>query len=157
MGKRFISTKTFDNYSVALRQHKAQHSHCKLLHGYALEFKVWFASIENEEENQLDEMNWIADYGLFSRNGLKEWLNHMFDHTTLIEKDDPQLETFQYLEELGLCDLRIMDKMGAESLAKLVFDKFTDVFSKTEGGRVKIVRVECWENKNNSSIYEELS
>lgn len=154
MKKRFISTKTFDNYSVALRQHKAQHSHCKLLHGYALEFKVWFASIENEEENQLDEMNWITDYGLFSRNGLKEWLNHMFDHTTLIEKDDPQLETFQYMEELGLCNLRIMDKMGAESLAKLVFDKFTDVFSKTEGGRVKIVRVECWENKNNSSIYE---
>jgi 6-pyruvoyltetrahydropterin/6-carboxytetrahydropterin synthase len=154
MKKRFISTKTFDNYSVALRQHKAQHSHCKLLHGYALEFKVWFASIENEEENQLDEMGWITDYGLFSRNGLKEWLNHMFDHTTLIEKDDPQLESFQYLEELGLCDLRIMDKMGAESLAKLVFDKFTDVFSKTEGGRVKIVRVECWENKNNSSIYE---
>jgi 6-pyruvoyltetrahydropterin/6-carboxytetrahydropterin synthase len=157
MKKRFISTKTFDNYSVALRQWKAQHSHCQLLHGYALEFKVWFSSIEGEEDKQLDEMNWIADYGLFSRNGLKEWLNYMFDHTTLIEKDDPQLETFKYMEELGLCHLRVMDKMGAESLAKLVFDKFNDVFSKTEGGRVKVVKVECWENKNNSSVYEELS
>lgn len=157
MKRRFLSTKTFDNFSVALRQWKAQHSHCQLLHGYALEFKVWFASIEDEEGKQLDEMNWIADYGLFSRNGLKEWLNYMFDHTTLIEKDDPQLESFQYLEELGLCHLRIMDKMGAESMAKLVFDKFNDVFSKTEGGRVKVVKVECFENKKNSSVYEELS
>lgn len=157
MKRRFLSTKTFDNFSVALRQWKAQHSHCQLLHGYALEFKVWFSSVEEIEDKQLDEMNWICDYGLFSRNGLKEWLNNMFDHTTLIEKDDPQLDSFQYLQELGLCDLRIMEKMGAESLAKLVFDKFNDVFSKTEGGRVKVTRVECFENQKNSSIYEELS
>lgn len=153
--KRFLSTKYFDNFSVALRQHKAQHSHCQLLHGYALEFKVWFASVEEIEENQLDEMNWIVDYGIFSRNGLKDWLNYMFDHTTLIEKDDPQLESFKFMEELGLCHLRVMDSMGAESCAKLVFDKFNDVFSKTEGGRVKVVRVECFENSKNSSIYEE--
>ena len=41
MGK-FQSTKIFDNYSIAIRQWRAQHSHCQLLHGYALEFKVWF-------------------------------------------------------------------------------------------------------------------
>ena len=45
-------TKLFDNYSVALRQHKAAHSHCELLHGYALKFKVWFESIEPLEEDQ---------------------------------------------------------------------------------------------------------
>ncbi len=153
MKRRFLSTKTFDNFSVALRQWKAQHSHCQLLHGYALEFKVWFASKDELEEDQLDEMNWIVDYGIFSRNDLRNWLNHMFDHTTLIEKDDPQLESFQFLEELGLCHLRVMDKIGAESMAKLVFDKFNDVFSKTEGGRVKVVRVECFENTKNSSIF----
>ena len=63
MGK-FQSTKIFDNYSIAIRQWKAQHSHCQLLHGYALKFKVWFESNEPLEENQLDEMNWIMDYGL---------------------------------------------------------------------------------------------
>ena len=51
MGK-YQSTKLFDNYSVALRQHKAAHSHCELLHGYALKFKVWFESNEPLEENQ---------------------------------------------------------------------------------------------------------
>lgn len=153
MGK-YQSTKKFSNFSVALRQHKAQHSACQLLHGYAFEFKVWFESVEALEENQLDEMSWIVDFGLFSRNGLKDWLNDMFDHTTLIEKDDPQLESFKWMEELGLCKLVVLDRMGAESIAKLVFDKFDDVFSKTEGGRVKVTKVECFENSNNSGIYE---
>lgn len=160
MGK-YQSTKLFDNYSVAIRQWKAQHSHCQLLHGYALEFKVWFESIEPLEEKQLDEMNWIMDYGGFKStdaeptpgNGLKDWMNYMWDHTTLIEKDDPQLETFKYMEELGLCSLRVMDKIGAESAAKMVYDKFNDVLSKTGGGRVKVVKVECWEAPKNSSIY----
>lgn len=144
---KFQSTKLFENFSVALRQHKAQHSHCQLLHGYAFKIKIWF------EADDLDEMNWIVDFGLFSRNGLKDWLNHMFDHTTLIEIDDPQLESFKWLEELGLCHLRVMDKMGAESMAKLVFERFNDVFSKTEGGRVSVVKVELFENDKNSAIY----
>jgi 6-pyruvoyltetrahydropterin/6-carboxytetrahydropterin synthase len=149
----YQSTKIFDNFSVALRQHKAQHSHCQLLHGYAFKIKVWFESKECETDKMLDEMNWIVDFGLFSRNGLKDWLNYMFDHTLLVEKDDPQLESFKVLEELGLCSLRIMDKMGAESLAKLIFDKFTDVFEKTEGGRIMVSKVEVFENDKNSGIY----
>ena len=150
----YKSTKIFDNFSVALRQHKAQHSHCQLLHGYAFKIKVWFESKEFETDKMLDEMNWIVDFGLFGRNGLKDWLNYMFDHTLLIEKDDPQLESFKVLEELGLCHLRIMDRMGAESLAKLVYDKFTDVFDKTEGGRIMVSKVEVFENDKNSGIYE---
>lgn len=170
MGK-YQSTKLFDNYSIAIRQWKAQHSHCQLLHGYALEFEVIFESIEPLEENQLDEMNWIQDYGSFKSlpkggesieelkktgNGLKDWMNEKWDHTLLIEKDDPQLETFIYLQELGLAKLVIMDKIGAESAAKMVYDKFNDVLSKTGGGRVKVVQVRCWENKTNSSIYTNL-
>lgn len=156
MAHRYLSTKKFDNFSVAIRQWKAQHSHCQLLHGYAFEFKVWFASKEEIEEQQLDEMNWIVDFGLFSRNGLKQWLNDMFDHTTIIEKDDPQLESFKWMEELGLLKLVVLDRIGAESAAKLVFDKFNEVFANTEGGRIKVVKVECNENTKNSGIYEEI-
>jgi 6-pyruvoyltetrahydropterin/6-carboxytetrahydropterin synthase len=162
--RKYQSTKVFDNYSVALRQWKAAHSHCSLLHGYALKFKVWFESREPLfEENQLDEMNWIMDYGGFKStdaqptpgNGLKDWMNDKFDHTTLIEKDDPQLETFKYMEELGLCKLVVMDRMGAESCAKMVYDHFNERLSLTGGGRVKVVKVECWEAEKNSSIYKD--
>lgn len=157
---RYLSAKNFDNFSVALRQWKAQHSHCQLLHGYAFEIKVWFASNEPEIDKQLDDMNWIVDYGCFKKppqgNGLREWLDQQFDHTTLIEKDDPFLDLFQQMEQMGLCKLIIMDKMGAESVARLIFEKFNERLSKTDGGRCKVIKVECFENKNNSSIYEEI-
>jgi len=149
---RYISTKVFDNYSVAIRQHKAQHSHCQLLHGYALKFKIWFTT------DKLDDMNWVVDFGGFKDkpigNGLKSWLNDMFDHTLLIEKDDPYIDIFEQLGVMGLAKVKIMDKMGCENLAKLVFEKFNDVLSKTDAGRCKVIKVECYENERNSAIYE---
>lgn len=155
----YQSTKIFDNYSVALRQHKAQHSHCQLLHGYAIKFKVWFASNEPNIEEQLDDMNWIVDFGGFKSkpigNGLKDWMDDMFDHTMLIEKDDPYRDIFEQMGQMGLCKVHFLDKMGAESLAKMVFDKFNDVLSKTDANRCKVVKVECFENEKNSAIYEE--
>ena len=48
-----------------------------------------------------------------------------------------------------------LEKMGAESCAKLVYDHFNDVLSKTDAGRCKVVKVECFENDKNSSIYYE--
>jgi len=156
---RYTSTKLFENYSVAIRQWKAQHSHCQLLHGYALKFKVWFASNEPDIDKQLDDMNWVVDYGGFKDapkgNGLKSWMDHMWDHTLLIEKDDPYLDFFYSAAMEGLAKLHVMDAMGAESNAKLVFEKFNEVLEKTDGGRCKCIKVECFENDNNSSIYEE--
>ena len=151
---RYISTKTFDNFTVALRQWKAQHSHCQLLHGYSLEFKIWFSSIEPLEENQLDDMNWVVDFGGFKHNGLKEWMNEMFDHTMLIQKDDPYKDIFEQMGVMGLAKVHFLDKMGCESLAKLVFDKFNDILSRTDAGRCKVIKVECFENNKNSAIYE---
>ena len=149
---RYISTKIFDNYSVAIRQHKAKHSHCQLLHGYALKFKIWFTT------DKLDDMNWVVDFGGFKDkpigNGLKSWLNDMFDHTLLIEKDDPYIDIFEQLGVMGLAKVKVMDKMGCENLAKLVFEKFNDVLSKTDAGRCKVIKVECYENERNSAIYE---
>jgi 6-pyruvoyltetrahydropterin/6-carboxytetrahydropterin synthase len=101
---RYISTKVFDNYSVAIRQWKAQHSHCQLLHGYGIYFKVWFASNQPDLDKQLDEMNWIVDFGGFKSkpvgNGLKDWMDHMWDHTLLVEKDDPFADVFEQLGQM---------------------------------------------------------
>ena len=144
----YISTKIFDNYSVALRQWKAVHSHCQLMHGYALKFKIWFSS------ESLDDMNWIVDFGGFKDNGLKEWMNFMFDHTTLIEEDDPYIDLFESMSMEGIISLRKMEAMGCESLARLVFNKFNDTLSKQDAGRSKVIKVEVFENDKNSAIYE---
>jgi len=160
MSYRYSSTKRFDNFSVAIRQWKAQHSHCQLLHGYSFEIKVWFASNEPDIDKQLDEMSWIVDFGAFKSqptgNGLKDWLNNLLDHTTLIEKDDPYLDFFQSAAMEGLCKLQIMDKMGAESLARFILEKFNDTFSKIDANRCKVIKVEVFETDKNSGIYEEI-
>jgi 6-pyruvoyltetrahydropterin/6-carboxytetrahydropterin synthase len=102
-------------------------------------------------------MNWIVDFGGFKSqpqgNGLSDWLKEMFDHTTLIEKDDPYLEIFQDLQGMGILKLHIMERMGAESMARLIYEKMNYVLSRTDAGRCKVVSVEVFENPNNSAIF----
>ena len=109
----FQSTKHFSGYSCCFRQWKASHSHCRFLHGYALSFRVVF-------EGERDERGWVCDFGCFGRNGVKERLKELFDHTTIIAKDDPALHHFQQLEKQGLLQLRTVDAVGTENFAKLV-------------------------------------
>ena len=59
MGK-FQSTKVFDGFSCVFRQWKAETTHCKYVHGYGVSFKVWF-------EGELDERNWVWDFGGMKR------------------------------------------------------------------------------------------
>ena len=92
---RFSSTKLFDGYSTCFRQWKADTTHCKFLHGYAISFRVWF-------EGQLDERNWVFDFGGMKRSvnkiqGMapKDYFSWLLDHTTVISEDDPYLEHFK--------------------------------------------------------------
>ena len=146
--KEFRSTKLFKGYSTAFRQWRAKHSHCQFVHGYAMEFKVTF-------EGNLDELNWVCDFGCFKRNGIKEHMNYMFDHTTIVAKDDPELESFKDLASKGLIQLRILDHVGCEKFAEYVYDYINDkVFEETDG-RVKVLKVESFEGgTENSAIYE---
>jgi 6-pyruvoyltetrahydropterin/6-carboxytetrahydropterin synthase len=150
----YQSTKTFDNYSVALRQWKAQHSHCQLLHGYSFRIKIWFAA------ESLNDLNWVVDFGGFKSaplgNGLKDWLDSMFDHTTLIEHDDPFRDIFEQLAQMGICKVHFLERMGCESLAELIFNKFNEVLSKTDAARSRVIKVEIHENERNSAIFESI-
>ena len=144
----YRSTKKFDGYSTAFRQWRAKHSHCHFVHGYAMEFKVTF-------EGSLDELNWVCDFGCFKRNGIKDHLKYMFDHTTIVAKDDPELESFKQLSDKGLIQLRILDHVGCEKFAKYVYDYINSkIFTETDG-RVRVLKVESFEGgTDNSAIYE---
>ena len=146
--KDYRSTKKFDGYSTAFRQWRAKHSHCQFVHGYAMEFLVTF-------EGSLDELNWVCDFGCFKRNGIKDHMKYMFDHTTIVAKDDPELDSFKQLSEKGLIQLRILDHVGCEKFAEYVFDYINSkIFTETEG-RVRVLKVESFEGStNNSAIYE---
>ncbi len=138
---KYQSTKRFSGYSTCFRQWKAD-SHCKYLHGYSLEFKVHF-------EGDLDEKNWVIDFGGFK--DIKEILSYMFDHTTIIAKDDPEIEYFKELNDKGLIQLRVIENVGCEKFAEWVYREIGFHFNNL---RANIVSVECFENNNNSAIYK---
>jgi len=151
---KFQSTKLFDGFSCVFRQWKAEDTHCKFLHGYGVSFRVWF-------EGELDERNWVWDFGGMKRanstiDGMnpKEWMNYMFDHTTIIATDDPGIGGFRTMNDLGIIQLRELEAVGAEQFAKYIFEKLNTFVQEETSGRVSVVRVEFMEHSKNTAIYE---
>ena len=83
----------------------------------------------------------------------KDWLDYMFDHTTIIAQDDPFLDKFKELDDLGIIQLRILENVGAEKFAEYIFGKLSLQIYIETNQRVRIKEVELIENKNNSAKY----
>jgi 6-pyruvoyltetrahydropterin/6-carboxytetrahydropterin synthase len=144
----YRSTKTYDHnegLSCCFRQWRATHSHCRLLHGYALAFRFVFAT------HELDARNWCFDFG--GLKPVKAWLKETFDHTTLVAQDDPEFARFEDLARAGLIDLRVLPAVGCEATARYVFDYVVAFVHQETGGRVWIESVEVMEHGGNSAIY----
>ena len=153
--KRFQSTKLFDGYSACFRQWKAEGTHCKYLHGYAVSFRVWF-------EGELDERNWVFDFGGMKRakakiHGLspKDYFAYLLDHTTIVAQDDPYLEHFKQMDTDGVIQLRILDGVGCERFAEYLHNTINDFLKEETNGRVRATKVEVYEHERNSASYQE--
>jgi 6-pyruvoyltetrahydropterin/6-carboxytetrahydropterin synthase len=152
---KFQSTKLFDGYSTCFRQWKADGTHCKFLHGYAISFKVWF-------EGELDERNWVWDFGGMKRaksniQGMspKAYFDYLLDHTTIISKDDPYLDNFQKMHLDGVIQLRILESTGCERFAEYLHKVINEFLLEETKGRVKASKVEVFENGRNSASYQD--
>jgi 6-pyruvoyltetrahydropterin/6-carboxytetrahydropterin synthase len=113
----FRVTKTYGHnlgLSACFRQWAAK-SHCRFLHGYALQIELVF------EAPRLNHNNWVVDFG--SLKPIKKWLEETFDHKTLIAQDDPEYMTFQQMHAQGLIDMITVEKTGCEGFAEMVRDK----------------------------------
>jgi len=150
----FQSSKLFDGYSTCFRQWRAEGTHCKYLHGYAVSFRVWF-------DGELDERNWVWDFGGMKRaktkiDGMspKEYFDFLLDHTTIVAGDDPYLDTFKQLHSDGIIQLRIMDNVGCERFAEFLYNKINEFLKTETDGRVRALKVEVYENAKNSASYQ---
>ena len=142
------STKVVELGSCAFRQWRATHSHCQYLHGYQLKAKLWFGC------NELDEKNWCVDFG--SLNKLKQHLKDLFDHTTTVALDDPELETFKELDKKGLIQLRVFDDgVGIEKAAQVVFEHANEYVKAESKNRCWVAKVEVFEHEDNSATYSD--
>ena len=152
---KFQSTKLFDGYSTCFRQWRADGTHCKFLHGYAVSLRVWF-------EGELDHRNWVWDFGGMKRakntiNDMspKDYFAYLLDHTTIIAEDDPYLNFFEGMHINGLIQLRILPATGCERFAEYLYKIINEFLAKETEGRVKAIKVEVYEHERNSASYEE--
>jgi 6-pyruvoyltetrahydropterin/6-carboxytetrahydropterin synthase len=145
----YRSTKTYghnEGLSCAFRQWRATHSHCSLIHGYALSFKFVFAC------SVLDERHWVQDFGALAE--LKDGLKQHFDHKTVVAMDDPLLDSFEEMERLGLLRLTILHSVGCEEFAQFGWQLANALVTKAHpDGRVWVESCEVAEHGANSAIY----
>jgi len=141
----YESTKVIELGSCAFRQWRATHSHCKYIHGYRLIAKFYFGC------SQLDDKNWVVDFG--GLKGLKEILEHQFDHTLCVAWDDPCMPEFRALHDKKVVDLRVFDHgVGIERTAEWCLIQADNFVRKETNGRCWVTKVEVWEHEKNSAI-----
>jgi len=146
---KYQSTKRYGHnigLSAVFRQPHADHSHCRFLHGYSLAFKFTFGC------NELDHRNWVVDFG--GLKTLKMWLEEMFDHKVVVDKNDPMLYKLEELESVGLAQLTVFDGVGVEKFSEHAFKKADALVREMTNNRCWCVSCECAEHGANSAIYE---
>jgi hypothetical protein len=109
----------------------------------------------------------------------KEWADWQFDHTTVVGHDDPHLDKFKALAALGkqaeggVMDLRIVEAVGCEKFAELVYRTMNEILEAYQEGRgwthpdgrvfearypvgegVRLRSAEVFEHAGNSAVYE---
>jgi 6-pyruvoyltetrahydropterin/6-carboxytetrahydropterin synthase len=149
----FFASKTYthaEGLSCCFRQWRASHSHCRFLHGYAIEVEIRFVA------EQLDERRWVLDFG--GMKEIKEALRDLFDHKTLIAADDPELQRFRDLNDAGLIDLRVVPDVGCEAFALLIYEQVQAWLARQEpdhGQRgLTVASVEVREHAGNAASFE---
>lgn len=144
----YYSTKTYGHnigLSACFRQPHADHSHCRFLHGYSLQFKFVFGC------NELDNKNWVVDFG--GLKPLKAWLEDTFDHKVVLDAADPHIDDFKLLADKGLAQLTILDGVGVEKFAYHACVYANQLVKEMTGGRCWVESVECAEHGANSAIF----
>lgn len=145
----YFSGKTYTHasgLSCCFRQWRAD-SHCRFLHGYALQVKVLFKA------QTLDVRNWVVDFG--SLKGFKAMLEASFDHKLIVAEDDPDRADLEALGRLGLAQVIVMPNVGCEAFAEYVYGA-AQAWLEDNGyaPRVSVHWVEIAEHDGNRAIYQ---
>lgn len=142
----FTITKSYRDLPAAHRQPKHD-GHCSLVHGHNWGFDITISCLD------LDENGFVLDVGKMKE--VKGYLELMFDHTCLINMDDPQMKLFEQMHLDKLIDLRVVSNCGMEKLAEMVASQVHSILVReygTERG-VRVDSVTCLEDAKNVSTY----
>ena len=102
----------------------------------------------------LTKEGFVVDYG--DLHELKQHLDYMYDHTLVIDEEDPYMDTFKMLEKAGVCDIRTQPMgPGMEGTSHYLCEWADKWLREKTKGRAWVISVEARENDKNSSIYVE--
>ena len=147
LSSQFSCSKSFEDFPCSHRQWRHE-GHCRFVHGYSRSFTFWFVAKE------LDVNGFVVD---FSRlKPLEKRLKEQFDHTFLVNKDDPLLKYWKELHDLEALNLRIMDNVGMEFSSKVIWQWANEHLNEIDVGRTCCWKTESKENKSNSASYEKI-
>lgn len=144
-GPPLTSTKYYHEIGPCAYRNWKSDSECYKLHGYDRSFKFVFGC------SNLDKQGFVVDFG-----GLKEikrQLEYWFDHTVILQADDPMVGTFRKLEKLGHLVLRTFPLISCEGLAQYVAEYVDHQLQEKNGGRNWVISCEMIEAEKNSAIY----
>jgi 6-pyruvoyltetrahydropterin/6-carboxytetrahydropterin synthase len=141
------SSKTFEGFPCSHRQWRHP-GHCRFVHGYSRSFTFWFRA------RALDADGFVVDFSAL--RDLRRRLEQQFDHTFLVNHDDPLLETWRRLHALEAIDLRVMENVSMEATAELVWHWANELVQRLHGGRTCCWRAEARENRHNAARFTRL-
>jgi len=144
---KFSCSKSYEDFPCSHRQWRHA-GHCRFVHGYSRSFAFWFTA------NKLDLNGFVVDFS--SLKPLERRLKVQFDHTFLVNKDDPLLSYWEKLHDLDALDLRIMDNVGMEFTSELIWRWANEYLQDKDNGRTCCWKTESKENKSNKASYEEI-
>lgn len=152
-------TKQYRDFPAAHRQPNHD-GHCRLIHGHNWGWDITFTC------DALDENGFVVDVGKLGE--VKKMLTEHFDHTLLLNKEDPELTWMmsRLQDTLGpgvsrptpLARIVIVPNCGMEGLAEFVFKEVmkiidADIFGVAFERNLRVQSVTCWEDSKNSATW----
>lgn len=157
-------SKVYSDFPFAHRQH-AHDGHCARIHGHNWSFILTFTA------ERLDGNGFVVDFGKLG--WVKSWLGERFDHTLLLNEEDPALDRLtkalgmtteaNYVKDVNFpfATIIVVPNCGCEGLARWIYEGLNDRLDRyhadlTSRG-VKVARVTVTEDSRNSATYEQIS
>ena len=131
--------KIYSDLPFAHRQHHHD-GHCSRIHGHSWTFEFDFAA------EDLDESGFVLDFG--SLKWLKHYIDKHFDHTLVLNYDDPKLEEIDYL---GISNITIVSSCSSEGIAEHLIRIAAPYIQRLTDSRARLLSVTVHEDSKNSA------
>ena len=155
---KYLSTKTFGNNRelYTTYRHWQSQTEYKLSRGHHVRVRFLFEINDTGTTDYNKTFIYMVAWNHTDSEWIKNYIEELFDQTTIVAVDDPSLGHFKKMDADGECDLRILENVGDAHFAQIIYtDIAPQVLDRTRN-QVRLKSVEVFEeDTDTSAIYEE--